>query len=53
MPRETFVKWVQDFDANFVCFVAVFGIKMFHLLQTGFLVTTGRNDFYGLFICTL
>ena len=45
MYQETFVKWVQDFDAIFVCFVAVFGIKMFHLLQIGFLVTTGRTDF--------
>ena len=37
MCQETFVKWVQVFDANLVRFLADFSAKMFHLLKLGFL----------------
>lgn len=37
MCQETFVKWAQDFDANLVCILADFSVKMFHLLKPGFL----------------
>lgn len=37
MCQETFVKWVQDFDADLVGFIAYFSIKMFYLLKVGFL----------------
>lgn len=49
MCQETFVKWVQDFDVNLVCFMADSGIKMFHLLQLGFLGLE-RMCNYGLFV---
>lgn len=41
MSRETFVKWVQDFDVYLVCFLADFSVKMFHLLKLGFLGLRG------------
>ena len=37
MCQETFVKWVQNFDADLEGFIAYFSIKMFHLLKVGFL----------------
>lgn len=37
MCQETFVKWVQVFDANLVRFLVDFSVKMFHLLKVGFL----------------
>lgn len=37
MCQETFVKWVQVFDANLVRFLAYFSVKMFHLSEIGFL----------------
>ena len=41
MCQETFVKWVQVFDANLVRFLADFSVKMFHLFQVGFLGQRG------------
>lgn len=43
MSRETFVKWVQDFDVYLVCFLADFSVKLFHLLKLGFLGLKGMR----------